>query len=130
MSKFIEPPSFISETKSYETYERDLKRWAKLTSVIETMQAFMVIQYLDGYPSGVKDKINAEIEYVKLECEEGITNLLEFLKKVYQNDTLADGFNKYISFGKLRRSPNTSIQEFIPEWSAAYKKAVNIGCSL
>ena len=130
MSKFIEPPSFISETKSYETYERDLKRWAKLTNVDETKQALMVVHYLDGDPSGIKDKIDAEIEDVKLQCKEGITNLLEFLKKVYQKDSLADGFNKYISFGKLRRSPNTSIQEFIPEWNAAYKKAVNIGCSL
>ena len=87
MSKFIEPPSFISETKSYETYERDLKRWAKLTSVDETKQALMVVHYLDGDPSGIKDKIDAEIEDVKLQCKEGITNLLEFLKKVYQKDS-------------------------------------------
>ena len=107
MSNFIEPPSFISETKSYETYERDLKRWAKLTNVDETKQALMVVHYLDGDPSRIKDKIDAEIEDVKL--EEGIANILEFLKKVYQKDTLADGFNKYISFGKLRRSTNTSI---------------------
>ena len=99
MSKFIEPPSFISETKSYETYERDLKRWAKLTNVDETKQALMVVHYLEGDPSSIKDKIDAEIEDVKLQCKEGITNLLEFLKKVYQKDSLADGFNKYISFG-------------------------------
>ena len=33
-------------------------------------------------------------------------------------------------FEKMRRSPNTLIQEFIPEWTTAYKKAVNIGCTL
>lgn len=130
MSKLLEPPSFISETKSYETYEKDLKRWALLTSVDEKKQALMVVHYLDGDPSGIKDKIDAELEDVKLQCTEGISNLLEFFKKIYQKDSLADGFNKYISFGKLRRSPNTSIQEFIPEWNSAYKKAVNVGCSL
>ena len=130
MSKLLEPPSFISETKSYETYEKDLKRWALLTSVDVTKQALMVVHYLDGDPSGIKDKIDGEIEDVKLQCKEGIANLLEFFKKIYQKDSLADGFNKYISFGKLRRSPNTNIQEFIPEWTSAYKKAVNVGCSL
>ena len=99
MSKLLEPPSFISETKSYETYEKDLKRWALLTSVDEKKQALMVVHYLDGDPSGIKDKINAELEDVKLQCTEGINNLLEFFKKIYQKDSLADGFNKYISFG-------------------------------
>ena len=72
MSKILEPPSFISETKSYETYEKDLKRWALLTSVDEKKQALMVVHYLDGDPSGIKDKIDAELEDAKLQCTEGI----------------------------------------------------------
>ena len=111
------------------TYEKDLKRWVLLTSVNETKQALMVVHYLDGDPSGIKDKIDSEVKDEKVQCKEGIATLLDFLKKIYQ-DSLADGFDKYISFGKLRRSPNTSIQEFIPEWNSAYKKAVNVGCSL
>jgi hypothetical protein len=130
MSKFLEPPSFISETKSYETYEKDLKRWALLTSVDETKQALMVVHYLDGDPSGIKDKIDSEIDDKNLQTKEGIEPLLAFFKKIYQKDSLADGFDKYISFEKLKRSSNTSIQEFIPEWNSAYKKTVNIGCSL
>ena len=78
MSKFLEPPSFISETKSYETYEKDLKRWALLTNVGENKQALMVVHYLDGDPSGIKDKIDAEIEDVKLQCKDGKATLLEF----------------------------------------------------
>ena len=49
---------------------------------------------------------------------------------MYKKDSLADGFYKFISFEKLRRSPNKTIQEFIPEWNTAYRKTVNIGCSL
>ena len=29
----LEPPSFISERKLFETYKRDLERWSKLTDV-------------------------------------------------------------------------------------------------
>ena len=130
MSKFLEPPSFISETKSFETYKKDLTRWAMLTSVAAEKQALMVLHCLDGDPSGIKDKVDEAVEEEKLNCSDGIKNLLEFFEKTYKKDSLADGFEKYISFEKLKRSPNTGVQEFIPEWNAAYKKAVNIGCSL
>ena len=51
-------------------------------------------------------------------------------EKIYKKDSLADGFDKYINFEKLRRSPNSTMQDIIPEWNTAYKKLVNIGCSL
>ena len=44
----IEPPTFISETKSFETYKKDLERWALLTEVKPELQALLVVHYLDG----------------------------------------------------------------------------------
>ena len=129
-SKTLEPPSFISETKSYDTYEKDLKRWSLLTSVPKENQALMVLHFLDGDLSGIKDKIDEEIDEDVLHSEEGIKSLLEFFRKTYKRDSLADGFEKYMNFEKLKRNPNTTIQEFIPKFKAAYKKAVNIDCSL
>ena len=43
---------------------------------------------------------------------------------------MSDGFEKYIAFERFRRIEGKSIQEFIPEWTTAYKKAKNIGCVL
>ena len=130
MSKNIEPPSFISENKSFDTYKKDLERWAVLTTLPADKQALLVVHYLDGDPSGIKEKIDEAIEEDTLRSANGIKALIEFFEKIYKKDSLADGFDKYISFEKLRRGQNTSIQEFIPEWNAAYRKAVNIGCSL
>ena len=130
MSKLIEPPSFISETKSFETYKKDLERWAMLTTLDKTKQALLVVHMLDGDPSGIKEKIDENIEEEDLNSEDGIANLLEFLKSIYEKDSLSDGFEKYIAFEKFRRSSGKSIQEFIPEWTTAYKKAKNIGCEL
>ena len=101
-----------------------------LTSVPQEKQALMVLHFLDSDPSGIKDKIDEEVTEDDLQSKDGIKKLLNFFEKIYKKDSLADGFDKYISFEKLRRSPNTSIQEFIPEWNTAYRKAVNIGCSL
>ena len=77
-SKTLEPPGFISETKSFETYEKDLKRWALLTSIPKENQALMVLHYLDGDPLGIKDKIDEEIDEDVLHSEDGIKCLLDF----------------------------------------------------
>ena len=130
MSKLIEPPSFISETKSFETYKKDLERWAQLTTLDPTKQALLVVHMLDGDPSGIKEKIDENVDDNELNSSDGISKLLEFLKDIYEKDSLSDGFEKYIAFEKFRRSSGKSIQEFIPEWTTAYKKAKNIGCVL
>ena len=250
MSKLIEPPSFISETKSFETYKKDLERWALLTTLEPAKQALMVVHLLDGDPSGIKEKIvedlkvcldrqkvalpkdcrdiavtyyqlgvaqgfdkkydeaiasleaavtvlgstlaslkgkpgkmaimetmellpdikakiadvaemkTGKVEDVSqeggdcpvkgklaaaiptkrkidegvpdadLKSTSGISKLLEFFKSIYEKDSLSDGFKKYMAFERFRRSQGKSIQEFIPEWTTAYKKAKNIGCVL
>ena len=129
-SPILEPLEFVSESKKFCEYKKDLKRWSLLTNVPKAKQALMVLHYLDGDPSGIKEKVDAEIEEDVLYTEQGIEALLQFFKKIYKRDSLADGYEKYLSFEKLKRSPNKSIQDFIPEFNTSYKKAINIGCSL
>ena len=124
MAKTLEPPSFVSNKKTFKTNEKDLKRWSLLTTIPKTKQALMVLHFLDGDPSGIKEKIDEEIDDNILASEEGINTLLEFFRTIYKKDSLADGFEKYMSFERLRRSANTSIQDFIPKFNTAYKKAV------
>ena len=44
--------------------------------------------------------------------EEGVTKLIEFLKSIYDKDSLSDGFIKYIFYSKFSRSSGKSIQDF------------------
>ena len=50
MSTNIEPPSFLSENKSFDTYKKDLERWAERTTLPAEKQALLVVHYLDGDP--------------------------------------------------------------------------------
>ena len=84
MSKILEHPSFISETKSLETYSKDLKIWALLTSVANEKQALMVFHYLDWDPSGIKEKVDVQIEEETLQSEDGMNKLLEFFEPIYK----------------------------------------------
>ena len=93
MSKLIEPPSFISKTKSFETYKKDLMRWAMLTTLEETKQALLVVHLLDGDPSGIKEKIDEGVSDDDLKSKAGITKLLDFLVVIYKKDSLSDGIS-------------------------------------
>ena len=84
MYKLIEPPSFISETKSFKTYKKDLARWARwvrwamwamLTTLEETKQVLLVVNLLDGDPSGINEKIDEGVSEDDLKSKDGITIL-------------------------------------------------------
>ena len=94
VSKFLEPPSFIGENKNFETYQKDLKRWTMLTTIEVDKQALMVMHFLDGHVSGIKEKINESIDERVLESKEGIQALLTFFEEIYKKDSLADGYEK------------------------------------
>ena len=126
----LEPPTFISETKSFETYKRDLERWTKLTKVKAEQQALVVVHHLDGHESGIKENIDNGVKETDLECKEGIQNLLKFLEGIYKKDTISDAFNKFKTFTNFRRKSETPIQSFIADWSTTHRKAKAVGCDM
>ena len=101
-----------------------------LTDVKPDLQALLVVHYLDGNASGVKEKIDAGMSEEELKSTDGIKNLLDFLATVYKVDALADSFERYMRFEKLRRKPSVAIQEFISEWEMTYRRTKTIGCEL
>ena len=50
---------------------------------------------------------------------EGVTKLTEFLKSIYEKDSLSDGFKKYVVYSKFNRSSGKSIQDSLRERTTA-----------
>ena len=48
----MEPPSFISDKKSYVEYKADLNMWSRITSLDKKIQT--VVYRLEGHPSRIK----------------------------------------------------------------------------
>jgi hypothetical protein len=86
MTSSIQPPSFVSSTKTYAEYKEDLKRWSRLTSLDKKHQADMVVYYLDGHLSGVKEKIVTQISDKIVGKDDGIDQLIKFLDDIYGKD--------------------------------------------
>ena len=116
MSNALKTPDFISENKSFSSYERDLRRWSRLTTLDKKKQAEWIVLHLEGHPSGIKEKIETQLGDTLEDNEKGIEDLIKFFKSIYETDELADSFEKYMNFEKLRRDSKTSVQASIATW--------------
>ena len=130
MSNALKTPDFISENKSFASYERDLRRWSRLTTLDKKKQAEWIVLHLEGHPSGIKEKIETQLGDTLEDNEKGIEDLINFFRSIYETDELADSFEKYMNFEKLRRDSKTSVQTFIATWENMYHKTKNAGCEL
>ena len=128
----VQPPSFVSELKSYSEYKADLQRWSRLvtTSLDKKLQAEMVIYHLDGHPSGIKDKIVTQIPEDQLQSEDGIKYLIAFLDTIYSIDDIADVWDKYKTFSNHHRRSEQEISDFLQKVVKCQKVGLSDpGCS-
>ena len=128
MAQSIEPPSFLSETKTYNEYKEDLRRWSRILSLDKKLQAEMVVHRLDGHPSRIKEKIVTKIGSKLEDNPEGIKELIKFLDSIYGVDEMANVWERYKSFSSHARKPNQDINEFLPDWEMCYQKLKTSGC--
>ena len=78
----LEPPAFVSSTKKFAEYKKDLLRWSRLSSVKPELQAELVIYKLEGDPSNIKEKIVTKLGDELEDNPDGINLLLDFLETV------------------------------------------------
>ena len=130
MTSTLEPPAFVSEKKSFAEYTKDLRRWSRLTSLDKKFQAEMVVYRLEGHPSRIKEKISTQLGDVLEDNEDGIDKLLEFLSNIYEKDSMADAWDKYVAFETFKKKNGEGMSEFIADWENEYYKMEAAGCKL
>ena len=128
MSTILEPPSFVSEKKSFGEYKKDLLRWSRLTSLEKKVQAEMVVYRLEGHPSRIKEKITTQLGDELEDNEDGIARLLEFLAKIYEKDSMADAWDRYTAFESFEKKEGVDMSEFVADWENEYYKMEVAGC--
>ena len=124
----VEPPTFISEEKSYASYRKDLLMWSRITSVPKTSQAELVVYGMEDHPSGIKEKIIVKIGDSLENAPDGITKLLEFLDSVYKEDDMSAAWMKYKNFNKIVRAEGVTVSDYIAEFEKEYLLAKSAGC--
>ena len=104
-----------------------LEKSSKMT-IDKKVQAEMVVYRLEGHPSRIKEKITTQIGDKLEDNDEGINRLLEFLANIYEKDSMADAWDKYIAFEAIEKKEEEDIIEFIADWENGYYKMEAAGC--
>ena len=125
----IKPPSFVSNVRSYAEYKADLKMWSRITNVKKEIQAELVVYRLEGHPSRIKEKILAKLGTELKNNPNGIDAVIKFLDTINNKDVMTDTWEKYCEFTDFKRKANTTIDEFIGDWSFSQQKAQAAGCT-
>ena len=127
MSKSIslEPPSFVSDEKSYSQYKSDLEMWSRISGIDKKIQAEHVVYRLD---SRLKEKVVTQIGDKIRDNADGIKELLEFLDTIYDKDDMADVWDKFSEFSNMSRRADQDINQFMADWSNSYHKLKATGC--
>ena len=125
MAQNPEPPSFVSDSKSYVEYKADVEMWSRITSLKAELQAETIVYKLKNE---IKEKIVTQIGDKLKNNADGIKELLSFLDGIYNKDEMADAWDRYVQFSSLSRRSDQCMIEFITEWKNISFKAKTVGC--
>ena len=81
----------------YDLYKQSKKFWVELIDIPKKERAgYSVLNIPADHPLGFKQKVlGSEVGITKLNCEDGVKNLLECLSEVYAKDKFVELYDKY-----------------------------------
>ena len=126
----LKTPEFISDTKTFKIYEKDVKMWSRMTSLKAELQAEWIVLNLDGHPSGIKETIQTHLGDKLENNANGIKDLLTFLKGIYDIDDFQDCYDTYMEFEELKKIPDESMIKFLNRWDLAVAKIKKHECDI
>ena len=116
------PPALGKDVDiSYETWKKEIKIWQMFTSLDKKKQAPAIFLSLTG---NSREAI-LELELDKLNCDDGVKNLLEKLDNLYLKDTHHSAYEAYEKFEKFSRVSSMNMNEYIIEFERLYNKIKN-----
>ena len=111
------PPKFVSDD-DYENWKRDIEIWRELTDLPKTKQALAMHLSLNGRARIASSEISVD----SLKNENGVDTLINKLDKVFLKDEGRRQFAVFHELYNLRRSPETSVNDFLVEFEHVYYK--------
>ena len=124
----LEPPTFVSAKKSYESYRRQLTTWMVASCVEKKRQALVVALSLpEEDESNIKEKVFSELDTDALNHDEGMKRLLDFFDKRFLKDLFVEAYQKYQKWNGLTRKVDQKVEDFISDYECVCKEAENKG---
>ena len=106
------PVPELDEETIYETWKDDIKRWAKITSVLPASRALTIHFSLKGKAKICSDQLPMS----ELDCKEGVENLLAALDKIFLPQIEYRKWRVYQKMKRIHRKPGGKISDYITEF--------------
>ena len=119
----LNPPSFVSNEKTYERWKTEIKAWELVTDVPQAKRGTVIALSLpDNDSSKIREQVFEELSIDDLGKETGLKILLDFMDLKLGKEDLEDSLEKYEEFKNYKRSKNQKITEFIIEFEQKYNR--------
>ena len=107
----------LNDHSIYETWKKEVKIWQLGTGATKRQQASKLIMNMAGKPK----EVAIQIESDKLGSDDGVTELIAELDKLYEKDSTQSLFTAIDDFESYRRPAGLSIDDYIREFQQKYK---------
>ena len=115
----VKVPEFDRE--NIQMYLDELSMWAIVTEVEKKKQGPLVWMSLPkNDPSNIKQFINDSIGVEDLNKDDGITKLIDAMKKAFKEEGEIEAFTKWKAFDKVRRKEGEEVRTFVNRFNTAY----------
>ena len=122
---FKAPPALARST-SYESWLKEVEIWKCFTDVEKRKQAPAIFLTLEGK---AREAV-LELPVEKLNCDDGVKNLINQLNKLYLKDKTQLAYEAYDSFEKFRRPENMKMSDYVNEFERLLNKTKQYGSEM
>lgn len=121
MSTFKAPPR-KSEDITYANWKKEIQIWSFQSSLDENKKGSALFLSLEGK---ARQTVLAELETDKINCNDGIKNILAILDKFYKKDSIKSACTAFNDFIDYRRGKDVSLNDFLIEFNLKYHRLEN-----
>ena len=117
------PPVFDSTSKSYDSYNEELKAWCIVKDLNKAKQGLAVaLSMPENDASGVRDKVFNEIKLQDLNKDTGVELLIKCFDSLFKRDELSEVYERYTKFARHEKKDQDNMEEFTSEFEKLYNR--------
>ena len=120
-------PPRKTEDITYANWKKEIKVWQFNTKVEEQKQGGALFLSLEGKP---RQTVLAEVEVDHINSADGVKKIFECLDKFYKKDEIKCAYTAFDEFIQFKRSPKTSLKDYLIDFNLKYHKIVNYNMPL
>ena len=115
------PPKF--DESDYDLWKEKIDMWKDVTNLTKSKLAMVVVINSLSDGSKIQKCVIDELGKEKLNHEEGLKRLFEFMDRFYLKNNLLTAFEHLSEFNKCKFENYSSMDEYILDFNRLYKKA-------